>query len=74
MKKFLLVCFLLFGIMFGLAGIFNSLIIRDFVLRKIQPEFLRTPSNTLLISLGHLLLAFLMTIAYSRMDQLANPS
>ncbi len=52
--------FLSFGRKFGLAGIFNSLIIRDFVLRNIQPEFLRTPSNTLLISLGYLLLAFLI--------------
>jgi hypothetical protein len=52
--------FLSFGRKFGLAGILNSLIIRDFVLRNIQPEFLRTPSNTRLISLGYLLLAFLI--------------
>ena len=72
MKKFLLSWFLSFGVMFGLAGIFNSLIIRDFIVKNIQAEFLRTPSNLLLVLLGYLLLAFLMTILYSRVGRLAN--
>lgn len=72
MKKFLLAWFLSFGVMFGLAGIFNSLIIRDFVVKNIQPEFLRTPSNIMLVLLGYLLLAFLMTLVYPKVERLAN--
>jgi len=66
MKKILVTWVASFAVMFALAGVFNAVIIRDFVAENIQAAFLRSPPNMLLIAVGYLLLSFLMTIIYPR--------
>ncbi len=66
MKRILVAWIGSFAVMFAFAGIFNTLIIRDFVVQNIQSAFLRNPPNMLLIAIGYLLLAFLMAYIYPR--------
>jgi len=66
MKRILVAWLGSFAVMFALAGIFNTLIIRHFVVENIQSTFLRDPPNMLLIAVGYLLLAFLMAYIYPR--------
>lgn len=66
MKKILVAWIASFAAMFALAGIFNAVIIHDFVVENIQAAFLRSPPNMLFIAVGYLLLSFLMTIIYPR--------
>jgi hypothetical protein len=66
MKRLLLAWISSFVVMFLLGGIFNGIIIRDFVATNVPAEALRTPSNMLFILFGYLLLAFLMATIYPR--------
>lgn len=55
-----------FVVMFALAGLFNTVIIVDFVQANIPAGLLRNPPDMALIAGGYLLLALLMTIIYPR--------
>jgi hypothetical protein len=66
MKKLFIAWPLAFGVMFGLAGLFNTVLIHDFVVANIKPELLRTPPNMMLILSGYVLLSLLMTLIYPR--------
>ncbi len=66
MKKFLIAWLLAFGVMFGLAGVFNTVVIHDFVVANIKPDLLRTPPNMAFIMSGYVLLSLLMVYLYPR--------
>ncbi len=52
--------------MFSLAGLFNGIIIKEFVNNNIVPEMLNLPPNMLLIAGGYLLLAVLMVLLFPK--------
>ncbi|MEW5979907.1 MAG: hypothetical protein AB1898_29270 [Acidobacteriota bacterium] len=62
-----------FVVMFGLAGIFNTFLIADLLRQNVNPVMLRTPQNRLLIGLGYLVLALLMTALYPRIARADHP-
>jgi len=66
MKKIIMSWLLSFLVMFGLAGIFNSIIIADFVSENISSELLQQSPNMIFIIAGYTLLALLMTLLFSR--------
>lgn len=66
MRKLLLSWIGAFTVMFLLAGLFNGVIIRDFVASNIPAELLRTPSDMRLVLLGYAVLALLMAWIYPR--------
>ena len=66
MRKFLLAWVASFAAMFLLAGLFNGVLVRDFVAANIRAEILRSPSNITFILLGYAALALLMSLIYPR--------
>ena len=57
---------LAFLVMFVLAGLFNGLVVNQFVSENIDPAMLLESPNLALIALGYALLALLMTLIYPR--------
>ena len=57
---------LAFLVMFILAGLFNGLVVNQFVSENIDPAMLLESPNLALIALGYALLALLMTLIYPR--------
>ncbi len=66
MKKFLIAWIGSFIVMFILAGIFNGVIIRDYVDANFPLTVMRAGPDMAFVSAGYLLLAFLMTWIYPR--------
>lgn len=66
MKKIFISWFGSFIVMFSLAGLFNGIIIKEFVNNNIVPEMLNLPPNMLLIAGGYLLLAVLMVLLFPK--------
>jgi len=67
MKIILTPWILSFIAMFGLSGLFFTIIVSGFISENIVPEILKTPPNLILISSGYLLLALLMTLLYPKL-------
>jgi hypothetical protein len=55
-----------FLVMFVLAGLFNELVIHEFVTDNIDSEMLLDSPDLAMIALGYALLALLMTLIYPR--------
>ncbi|MBI3884472.1 MAG: hypothetical protein HY302_01895 [Opitutae bacterium] len=66
MKKILCATLAAFVAMFGLAGLFNGVLIRSYVAAHVDPAFLRNPPSLVFIAAGYLLLALGMAWLYSR--------
>jgi hypothetical protein len=67
MKKYLLATLAASVVMFSLAGLYTSVLARDFVAAHVDPAMLRTPPNLLLVFVGYVVLALLMSAIYPRM-------
>lgn len=59
-----------FLIMFVLSGLFNTLLVREFVESNIGSELLRNPPSMTLIALGYIVLSFIMALIYPQFEQL----
>lgn len=53
-----------FVVMFGLSGLFNRFIVRDFVATNVSAQVLRDPPDLLLVGAGYALLAVFMALAF----------
>jgi hypothetical protein len=54
------------AIMFGLAGLWTGVVLRDFIAANVNPTMLRTPPNLLLVFIGYAVLAILMALIYRK--------
>jgi hypothetical protein len=53
-------------VMFGLAGLYTGVLARAFIADHVDAALLRSPPNMVLVFLGYLLLACLMSVLYRR--------
>jgi len=65
-KKFFLAGIVGSVVMFLLAGMWNTVIVRNFIETQIDPSQLRSVPVLYLVILGYLVLGFLMAIIYPR--------
>jgi hypothetical protein len=65
-KKFFLAGIVGSVVMFLLAGMWNTVIVRNFIEAQIDPSQLRSVPVLYLVILGYLVLGFLMAIIYPR--------
>lgn len=63
-KRFVLATLAAFFVMFALAGVFNQILIKDFVRNNIASSILRETPVTSSIVLGYLLLSVFMSYLY----------
>lgn len=54
------------AVMFGLAGLWTSVLLRDYIAANVNPTMLRNPPNLLLVFVGYAVLALLMTLIYRK--------
>ena len=54
------------AIMFGLAGLWTGVLLRDFIAANINSTMLRTPPNLILVFFGYAVLAVLMALIYRK--------
>jgi hypothetical protein len=66
MKKSMLSAAVAAALMFSLAGLYTSVLARDFIAKHVDATMLRTPPNLGLVFLGYLVLATLMSASYPR--------
>jgi hypothetical protein len=66
MKKSILSAAVAAVLMFSLAGLYTSVLARDFIATHVDATMLRTPPNLGLVFLGYLVLATLMSASYPR--------
>jgi hypothetical protein len=65
-KKMLLATVTAAVVMFSLAGLYTSVLARDFIAAHVDSSMLRNPPNLVLVFVGYLVLALLMTVCYPR--------
>jgi hypothetical protein len=66
LKKALLAAASAAAVMFSLAGLYSGVIARGFIANNVDSTMLRQPPNLVLVFIGYLLLAMLMTALYGR--------
>jgi hypothetical protein len=54
------------AVMFGLAGLWTGVLVRDFIAANVSPTMLRNPPNLLLVFFGYAALAVLMAMIYRK--------
>lgn len=67
MKKIIIAFLLSFMVMFGLAGLFSSLIVNEYISNNILPQMLKPQPNMIYIIAGYMLLSFLMVMLYPKL-------
>lgn len=67
MKKTIIATVAATAVMFSLAGLFNGVLAREFLINNVDQSLLRMPTNLMLVASGYLLLALLMTLLYPRL-------
>ena len=67
MKKTIIATVSATAVMFSLAGLFNGVLAREFLINNVDQSLLRMPTNLMLVASGYLLLALLMTLLYPRL-------
>jgi hypothetical protein len=65
-KKMLLATITSAVAMFSLAGLYTSVLARDFIATHVDSSMLRSPPNLILVFVGYIVLALLMTTVYPR--------
>jgi hypothetical protein len=55
-----------FVVMFGLAGLYTQVLVRDFIATHVDAALLRMPPNLMLVAAGYLVLAIIMVLVYQR--------
>ena len=53
--------------MFSLAGLYTGVLARAFIASHVDQSLLRTPPNLILVFLGYVALALLMSVLYARL-------
>jgi len=53
--------------MFSLAGLFNGVLARDFLVNNVDQSLLRTPTNLMMVASGYFVLSLLMVLLYPRL-------
>lgn len=53
--------------MFSLAGLYTSVLARAFIASHVDQSLLRTPPNLILVFVGYVALALLMSVLYARL-------
>lgn len=67
MQKMLLATVSAAVVMFSLAGLYTSLLARDFIATHVDSSMLRDPPNLMLVFIGYMVLALLMSAIYPRL-------
>ena len=66
MKKVVLAAIAAAIAMFSLAGLYTGVLARDFIATHVDTALMRTPPNLVLVFVGYLVLAALMSVIYQR--------
>lgn len=54
------------AVMFGLAGLWTGVLLRDFIAANVNPALIRNPPNLPLVFIGYAVLALLMVLIYRK--------
>lgn len=71
MKKIIIAVVAATTVMFSLAGLFNGVLAREFLVNHVDQTFLRTPTNLILVAAGYFLLSIVMALLYPRLVRAA---
>jgi hypothetical protein len=67
MKKFIISVVAATTVMFSLAGLFNGVLAREFLVSNVDQTLLRAPANLILVAAGYFVLSLLMALLYPRL-------
>jgi hypothetical protein len=67
MKKIIFAIAASTTVMFSLAGLFNGVLAREFLVNNVDQTLLRTPTNLMMVAAGYFVLSILMALLYPKL-------